>query len=1001
MIRILAAFLLTLWIPSFMAPTDLRESTPVPNHLDKNRWVDSVMRSMSLREKIGQLMMVAAYSNKDERHVQALETLVREYHIGGVIFFQGGPVRQAVITNRLQAAAKIPLWVAIDGEWGLGMRLDSTLSYPRQMTLGALRDDAYIYEMGKQIAEQCRRIGVHINFAPVVDINNNPANPVIGYRSFGENKYRVAAKGLAYTRGMQEHGLMACAKHFPGHGDTDTDSHYDLPLIRHSRLRLDTLELYPFKELILGGVKSMMVAHLYIPALDKRKRPTTLSQPAVTGLLRQRLAYDGILFTDALNMRGVSAYFKAGEIELMALEAGNDVLLFPQDVPQAVNYIEEAVRKGKLKEEELDVHVRRILSAKYDLGLTKPQSIRLEGIEEDLHKPVYRALIEEAYQKALTLVRNDDDLLPIRHIELEEMASVSIGLPDGNDFQDYLDLYASFTHYAIDKQDKGNAYLYNQILANAERHSLFVVGIFDMSWRQKPSFGISAETIRFLRELQKKTKVVVAVFGSPYALKQLEDMEHLICAYEETPQTLQAVPQAIFGAIAFEGQLPVSAGKFRQGIGIKTSKLLRLQYSQVPETAGLDSRVLSRVDTLMQEAIATQAMPGAQLLVARNGRVVWHKAYGHFTYFGERPVTTRDLYDIASVSKVAGTLYAIQFLYEQGFIDLRTPIKQYLPELAGNPKGEATIYDLLLHQAGLKAFIPFWERTLTPDGKWMPRFYLNSFSTDYPIEVAARMYAHRSLPDTLKKWVIESEMLKKRKGKYPYVYSDLGFYLLKEIAERLLNQPVDRFLTQNLYEPLGAYRLMYRPTPRYPKTLIAPTEDDRAFRKQMLQGYVHDPFAAMEGGVGGHAGLFANANDLAKVMQMYLQMGYYGGRRYLMPQTVTLFSARQERNNRRGLGWDKPPKGDLYSYISRYASPLSYGHSGFTGTVVWADPTYNLLIVFLSNRVHPTADNKKLITEHIRRRVSDVVYRSLMEHAFLFATQKLEEQLEQELQLRR
>jgi len=997
MIRIFGAFLLTLWIPTFFSSTH-PAATEVQT---KDRWVDSVMRSMSLRQKIGQLMMVAAYSNKDEQHVQVLETLVRDYHIGGVIFFQGGPVRQALITNRLQAIAKVPLWIAIDGEWGLGMRLDSTLSYPRQMTLGALRDDAYLYEMGKQIAEQCRRIGVHINFAPVVDINNNPANPVIGYRSFGENKYRVAAKGLAYARGMQEYGLIACAKHFPGHGDTDTDSHYALPVIQHSRLRLDTLELYPFKELILGGVKSMMVAHLYIPALDKSKRPTTLSRPVVTDLLRERLAYDGLLFTDALNMKGVSAYFKAGEIELMALEAGNDVLLFPQDVPQAVAYIEEAVKKGKLKEADLDVHVRRILSAKYDLGLRTPQRIETAGIEEDLHKPVYRALIEEAYQKALTLLRNEDDLLPFRHIELEEMASVSIGLPDGNEFQDYLDLYASFTHYAIGKEDKRNAYLYNQILANAERHSLFVVGIFDMNWRSKSTFGISPETLRFLKELQKKSKVVVAVFGSPYALAQLEDMEHLICAYEETPQTLRAVPQAIFGALAFEGRLPVSVGKFREGSGIITPKLQRLQYSEVPETAGLDSRVLRQVDALMQEAIKQQAMPGGQLLVARNGRVVWHKAYGHFTYFGERPVTLRDLYDIASVSKVAGTLYAIQFLYEQGFIDLRTPIKHYLPELAGNPKGEVTIYDLLLHQAGLKAFIPFWQRTLDASGQWLPHFYTNSFSESYPIEVAARMYAHRSLPDSLKQWVIESEMLKKRQGKYPFVYSDLGFYLLKEIAEKQLNQPLDRFLSQNLYEPLGAYRLMYRPTLRYPKTLIAPTEDDLEFRKQMLQGHVHDPFAAMEGGVGGHAGLFANANDLAKVMQMYLQMGYYGGRRYLMPQTVTLFSARQERNNRRGLGWDKPPKGQLYSYISRYASPLSYGHSGFTGTVVWADPTYNLLIVFLSNRVHPTADNQKLVTGHVRRRVSDVVYSSLMEHAFLFATQQLEKQLEQDVQPRR
>lgn len=979
------------WILALTIAADLPTSQPIKPSIDrKQQWVDSLLQQMSLREKIGQLLMVAAYSNKGEAHLQELEQLISNYCIGGIIFFQGGPIRQVQMTNRLQKLSPIPLWIAIDGEWGLGMRLDSTLSYPRQMTLGALRQEAYLYEMGKQVAEQCRRMGIHINFAPVVDINNNINNPVIGYRSFGENKYRVAAKGLAYAKGMQEHGIIANAKHFPGHGDTEVDSHYDLPVIRHSRIRLDTLELYPFKELILGGVRSIMVAHLHIPSLEKQRLPATLSERIVGDLLRQRLAYDGLVFTDALNMKGVSAYFQAGEIELKALEAGCDVLLFPQSVAKAVQYIEQAVSKGQLKVSVIDQRVRRILSAKYDLGLDKPQYIKEERLIEDLHKPIYRALIEEMYQKALTLVRNDKQLVPIRHIELEKLASVSIGIEPNNAFQETLDWYAPFTHYTISASQKNNAAAYNQILANANRHTLFVVGIFNMNWRRQAAFGISSETMRFLRELQKKTRLIVCVFGSPYALAQLQDIEHLICAYEEVPQTLRAVPQALFGAIGFEGQLPVSAGNFLQGTGLRVSLLKRLRYSQVAEVAGLDSRVLSYADSVIRRAIREKMTPGAQLLVARKGIVVWHQAYGHFTYFGERPVRLTDLYDLASVSKVAGTLFAIQFLYEQGFIDLKAPIRRYLPELRGSPKGEVSIYDLLLHQGGMQAFISFWTKTVTRTGQWMPEYYTTSFSENYPVEVANRMYAHRAMPDSIRQWVYRSDMLKKQRGHYPYVYSDIGFYLLKEIAQRLLKQPLDVFLQENVFEPLGAYRMLYNPLRRFNRTEIAPTEDDTLFRHQMIQGHVHDPFAAMEGGVGGHAGLFANANDLAKLLQMYLQGGEYGGRRYLLPQTVTLFSARQEAYNRRGLGWDKPPKGELYSYVSQYASGASYGHSGFTGTVVWVDPADQLLIVFLSNRVHPYASNEALVRQHIRREVADWVYRARIEESFWFAVQQFD-----------
>jgi len=416
-------------------------------------WVDSVFDSMSEEERLGQLFMVAAYSNRDEKHSEELEKLIREYNIGGLIFFQGGPVRQAILTNRYQAKAKVPLLIAIDGEWGLKMRLDSTMAFPKQMTLGAVQDDAYIYAMGKEVARQCKRLGIHVNFAPVIDVNSNPANPVIGVRSFGEDKFKVAEKGIAYMKGMQDNGVIACAKHFPGHGDTETDSHLTLPVITHTKERLNDVELYPFRELIKDSVFSIMVAHMHVPAYDSTTNmATTLSKSVVTDLLKNELQFKGLIFTDALNMKGVSSFFKPGEVDVLALLAGNDVLLYAEDVPTAIRKIHKAIKENKITWAEVDERVKKILTAKFWAGLDSLKPIELHNLYEDLNSSEAKALRQDIYEKALTIVRNDDNLIPIRILDTTTFASITIGVPSqGSNFQHTLDLYAPFTHFTLHK----------------------------------------------------------------------------------------------------------------------------------------------------------------------------------------------------------------------------------------------------------------------------------------------------------------------------------------------------------------------------------------------------------------------------------------------------------------------------------------------------------------------------------------------------------------------
>jgi len=954
----------------------------------QKHWVDSVYNGLSPDERIGQLFMVAAYSDANNAQVSGVEQLIAKYQVGGLIFFQGGPVRQAQLTNRYQSLARVPLLVGMDAEWGLGMRLDSTINFPRQMTLGAIQNNESIYRMGTEVARQCARLGVHLNFAPVVDVNSNSANPVIGSRSFGEDKENVALKGVAYMRGLQDHGVLASAKHFPGHGDTDADSHNALPQVEHNKNRLEETELYPFRKLFADSLQSVLVAHLSVPAYEKNKNlPSSLSKNIVTDLLQKQMGFGGLVFTDALNMKGVTKSYKPGEIEVMALQAGNDVLLFPEDLPEAVARIKKALKGRQLDGDDLERKVRKILAAKFRAGLHTRRPVQVTGLPDDLNHAKAQTLNYELYEQAITVVRNEEKLLPFLHLDTLTFASVTIGLPGGNPFQEMLSKYAAFGHFQIADKDTSEA-AFNALVDKLKHYKTVVVSLHGVSASATRNYGISASSRTFIERLRTRTKVVLAVFGSPYSLKYFDQFDHVVCAYEDNDMTRRLVPQALFGAIPTNGRLPVTVSpRLRLGTGFPTNSLRRLAYA-LPERVGLNSGTLTAIDRIVTGCLKERVMPGCQVLVARNGVVVFEKAYGYMTYDNTEPVTPHTIYDIASVTKVAATLQAIMFLHERGVLNVNHRVSEYLPELKGTNKENMLVRDVLMHQAGLIAFQDHWTKTRTRAGL-SPAYYSTTRDASHPIEVAPGMYAISSLRDSLWNWTVQSRLLKKpaHQDKHSFEYSDLSFYILKQLAERLLNQPMEGFLAQNIYEPLGLDELMFNPLCKFGENCIAPTEKDNYFRNMLVRGTVHDQGAALMGGVAGHAGLFGTANDLAVLMQMNLQKGYYGGRRYFQESTLPTFIRSYNKGNRRGLGWDRPrPEGG--GHVSDFASRNSFGHTGFTGTCVWVDPDENIVYVFLSNRVYPSAGNTKLADYQVRRKIHDVIYKSIINFQTLNASIK-------------
>ncbi len=968
---------------SILLPTiSHSQSSNKPEFLNdlNSAWVDSVFNSLSAEERIGQLFMLAAYTTRDTAFENRLSFLIDKYRIGGLVFFAGTPERQVNLTNRYQKESKVPLLIGLDAEWGAAMRLSGIVKFPYQMTLGAIVNDSSIYNFGVEVGKQMKMLGVHVNFAPCVDINNNPNNPVIGFRSFGDNTEMVINKAIAYSNGMTSQRILTTMKHFPGHGDTDVDSHKDLPQLNISRQRMDSVELVPFNKMIANRTSCAMVAHLQIPTLDSTANlPGTLSRNVVTCLLKEQMGFEGLVFTDALDMKGVTKFYQSGELECRALEAGNDMLVMTEDVPRAVDSIKKAIENQKISQYEIDTRCRKILAAKYWAGLSHYEPIDTTDLTAKINTQQAKLLNRKLVENSITVLKNENDLLPVADLEKLRIASVSIGVNSKTLFQSTLEKYAPIDTYILPKNATDSAF--SALKQSLSAYNLIIIGLHNLSIYKIQNFGINDTLKTRLSQLLDNQNTMLTIFGSVYTLTKLDSIENakaIVLTYQENAVIQDVAAQIIFGGVGAKGYLPVTVSKtFHNGFGITTQDGFRLKYT-LPEELEIDSKYLSeRIDSVVNRAIELHTFPGCQVLAAKDGKVFFNKAYGTHTYEDTTKVCITDIYDLASVTKISATLPALMQLYDIGKWKLDDKVSEYWTELKKSNKENITFREVLTHTARLVDWIPFWKQTLDKNGKFKPKTFKTKYSSSYPTKVAENLYLHKKYEHEIFNQIIKSPLNEKKE----YKYSDLGFYIFPKVIEKQSHSNFEKYVEQNFYKPLGANSLVYNAYQHFPLERIIPTENDSIFRKTLIHGQVHDEGAAMLNGISGHAGLFGNANDMAKLMQMYLQKGYYAGKHYINRETINEFTRCQfcEEGNRRGLGFDKPfinnsSKKLADAYPAPSTSAESFGHSGFTGTFVWVDPANGLIFIFLSNRVYPTRANNKIVELNIRPTLHQIFY---------------------------
>jgi len=944
----------------------------LPLRQKESVWVDSVYNAMGFDERVGQLFMVSAFSNKDSLHVNYIKNLVSCYHVGGLLFLQGGPGRQAKLTNKYQQLSKVPLFIGIDAEWGLAMRLDSINRFPWNMTLGAIQDISLINKVGVEYGRQTARIGAHFDFAPVLDINTNPKNPIIGNRSFGEDKENVTQRALALMKGIQSQNVLATGKHFPGHGDTSVDSHLTLPVVAWSRERLESVEFYPYRRLFNEGLASVMVAHLNVPSLESREGyPSSISYNVVTNVLQKELGFNGLIFTDALNMKGASNFKQPGEIDLAAFLAGNDILLFPENVPVAYEKFCTAYQDSVISEERLAQSVKKILKYKYRVGLDRYKPIKIERLQEDLNTRANDALQYELYENAVTVIKNQDDVLPIKALDKEKIAYVRLGDDKSTPFLQTLQKYTEVTEINEDNLDS--------LKVRLKPFSTVIVGFHkpDGAWK---NHSWKPEEVARLDTIAKYNRVILDVFAKPYCLMQVDNFANIkgiVVSYQNTDVSQVVSAELIFGAIASKGKLPVTINSmFPVNFGLQTQKLDRLGFA-LPENEGMDSKVLDGIEALAQKAISGKMTPGMQILVARHGKVVYQKAFGTHSYDNPQKVQNSDVYDVASITKMVSTLPNVMQAYDQGKVNLESTVGDMVPAFADSDKKNIRFKELLSHYARLQPWIPFYKKTLDSTGHPSEKYYSKSMDAQHTRQVAENLFIRNDYHDTIIKAIADSKLLPKKE----YKYSDFTFIILKEYLEKSTGKTLDSLSQQNFYRSLGMTSTTYNPLHKIDMSAIPPTENDNYFRYQTIQGYVHDMEAAMEGGVGGHAGIFSNTMDIAKMMQLYLNKGSYGGQRYFSEKTFTDFNTCWfcAEGNRRGLGFDKQQLPGQAGPTCGCVSSESFGHTGFTGGIAWADPQSDLIYVFLSNRTYPDSNApNKLSKENIREDIQKVIQQAIV-----------------------
>ena len=939
---------------------------------NEERWVDSVFNSLTLEHKVGQLMNLRANQPNKDFDVKIAE-YIDKYNIGGVTFFRTDAELLLQQTNEWQAMAQTPLMIAIDGEWGLGMRINDGISYPYQMTLGAITNDSLISEMGRQIAEQCVRIGINVNFAPDIDVNNEPNNPVIGFRSFGEDPDNVARKGAAYALALQNNGVLPSMKHFPGHGNTKTDSHHALPVIKNSLEEIEKIELYPFQYSIEKGVKGAMVGHLYFPALEPVvNKSSSLSKNIVTDLLKNKMNYDGIIFTDGLEMKGAYNGIDPDSVCLQTLMAGNDIMLLPINVEKSINIIIEAAKNDALVRNRVEESCKKILRHKYQLGLHDYQAQKVERLNNDLNQNRYYLLKQRLYNEAVTMLENKKDILPLKKNYDIKVAVVTFG--NDNFISNILNENGIKNTSILLKNDISEEEI-KRTAKQLKSYDYVVVNIRNTSSYPSKKYGITTNMVSFVDNLNKSNKVIFNLFGNPYALDKFsfnKNVKSIIVGYEDNQMVANAIADVLMGKMSPKGKLPVSTKKYKCGEGLEFNAFLS------PETLPIsliDNKYTRQIDSLIIDAMNQKAFPGCQVMALKDGKIIYDKNYGKYTYESEQVVHSESIYDIASLTKLFASTFALMKLYDEGKLDLNSTLGDFFPFLNQSDKGDIKLIEFLAHQSGMTPWIPIYKMTCKDNLPDM-QYFREYIDEEHTVRVAQNLYISEDFKNVIYDTIMKSELKEKK-----YKYSDLGFYFVPEIVESLTNQSFESYLEDNFFEPLNLNHICFKPLNKFEVNDIVPTEYDKYFRNQLILGDVHDQTAALMGGVSGHAGLFANARDLAVMMQLLLNDGFANGTQFISEETINYFTSAPfaDNENRRGIGFDKPdldPDAKYYT-PSKQSSLESYGHSGFTGTFAWADPANNLIVIFLSNRVYPTSDNNKLSKLNLRTEIHDLFYKAV------------------------
>ncbi|MBL7979038.1 MAG: serine hydrolase [Bacteroidetes Order II. Incertae sedis bacterium] len=909
-------------------------------------WAEQTLTSLSLEDRVAQLLAVITFgefNGEDSIERTQLKALIQDLKVGGVILTLAEPLAQAELTNWMQEMAKVPLLISMDMENGVAMRTKRTTAFPTAMALGATQDPILAYQMGQLVAKEARALGVHQNFAPVADVNNNPDNPIINVRSYGESPEAVSKMVRAYIDGMQENGLIATVKHFPGHGDTATDSHHGLPLLPFDLARLESTEFVPFRDAVKNGVKSVMVGHLAIPALEKEEHlPATLSKAITTDILRNQWGFTGLVVTDAMGMKGVTAQFGIGEAAVRALEAGADQILMSPDPFAAHRAILQAVATGRLSEGRINRSVLTLLRLKASLKLHERKTIALSEIHQHVSLGTHKALAGTIAEAAFTLLRNEGQSFPLQPRLARKMSLVHLNDDDdpkvGEGFQRALQSVGlrAIQTFLLDR--RSNSLDYETVLSQASNADVFLVPAY-IGFHGNPQ---EQQTVMkhkaFLEKLIALGKTVILIsFGSPYLTHGLQAQPSVFAvAYGSDPASVQNAAEALAGRKAVQGKLPVTVpGLYPLWSGLTVSPLYPMN-----QTHQFDPARFAALDALLEGAIRNKAFPAAATAFGTDQALVRAKAYGYQTYDSDVAVSPDMPFDLASLTKVVGLTTAVMKLYEEGKLHLDDKVVKFIPEFAPNGKDQLTIRHLMTHTGGLKAFYAFYNMGIHSREGVLQHIF------------ADKLYF---TPGTKME------------------YSDLDMILMGLIVERISGKSLDAYLKQHFWIPLGMNRTGFRPTNGAGDDLaVVPTEKDTYFRKKLMQGEVHDECAWVLGGTSGHAGLFSTANDLAIFAHMMLNEGSYGGQQYLKPETIRLFTKVQQPGfSTRALGWDTKPRSG-YTTAGTKWGPRSYGHTGFTGTSIWIDPDAKLFAILLTNRVYPTRENQKI--REVRPKYADMVW---------------------------